>query len=149
MLRHRSAFASVLVLDLCPGGGHDLVVTSDRLGSGRGVPGWGAILLVSLMGLGCGDSSPSGGDLDAATGGARDAAAADASAAPGDGGCLPSDASYTACGCGCCPGEPAVPVCLGPGETLESVEEADRAAAMSPGCPMTGCSIPQEYSCCR
>ena len=131
-------------LDLWGRGGHDVVVRSR---GGRLVMGYGLLFLASVVGAGCGDSSSSGGEFDASSG-AIDAGSDGSALADDAGGCLASDASYVACGCGCCPGEPAVQVCLGPGQTLESVEEADRAAAMSPGCPMTGCSIPQEYSCC-
>ncbi len=67
------------------------------------------------------------------------------------GACSPEDASYTACGCGCCPGASPLDRCLDrdAGETLESVQAADEAAAMSPGCPMAGCGTPIVYRCCE
>ena len=58
--------------------------------------------------------------------------------------------SYTACGCGCCPGTEPAKRCLyrSKGESLEDVRKKDRAAARSPDCPMAGCSVPIVYSYC-
>ncbi|RKH09531.1 hypothetical protein D7V97_16305 [Corallococcus sp. CA053C] len=70
------------------------------------------------------------------------AAAPDASAQV-----APEASSYTACGCGCCPGvEPHVQ-CLG-GESLQAVIARDKEAAASPDCPMAGCSMPVKYQAC-
>ncbi|RKH63842.1 hypothetical protein D7V93_08205 [Corallococcus llansteffanensis] len=77
--------------------------------------------------------------------GARpEAASTPDAAAPGP---APEASSYTACGCGCCPGvEPHIQ-CLG-GESLQSVIARDKQAAASPDCPMAGCSLPVKYQAC-
>jgi hypothetical protein len=65
--------------------------------------------------------------------------------------CPGTDAAYTACGCGCCPGAPSSIRCLDSahGETLDSVEQADRLTASNPKCPQIGCGAPIVYVCCE
>lgn len=65
--------------------------------------------------------------------------------------CGPKGATYIACGCGCC-GEPSTDhvkcIDTGRGETLASVEAADKAAKASKQCAVIGCSHGTVYKCC-
>ncbi len=59
--------------------------------------------------------------------------------------------STTACGCGCCPGaKTPTPVCYYPsaGESISSIEAADKVASENPNCLAAGCSLGQDYLCC-
>ncbi len=64
--------------------------------------------------------------------------------------CVP-DASYLACGCGCCTGASTQERCvdLDAGQTLQQIVDADKSAAGSPNCAMAGCSMPTLYRCCN
>lgn len=73
--------------------------------------------------------------------------------AAGDAGvnsCTP-DASYLACGCGCCTGAATQERCVDTdgGQTLQQIIDADTAAAAGPSCAMAGCSTPTLYRCCK
>jgi len=80
---------------------------------------------------------------------AKDAVLGRDSGAIPDGG-LPGvcTGDYSACGCGCCGGQPASLRCYYPslGESLAPIQAADVAAAT--GCPQAGCSAGIRYLCC-
>ncbi len=61
--------------------------------------------------------------------------------------------SYLACGCGCCPETIQKPMnkCVDKksGETLESIEKADRAKKAEGDCNLAGCSQAILYKVCN
>ncbi|RKG65369.1 hypothetical protein D7W79_37960 [Corallococcus exercitus] len=58
-------------------------------------------------------------------------------------------ATYVACGCGCCGGEPQVQ-CLScaNGDDLQSLIKKDQEAKNDPQCAVAGCSIGTKYVYC-
>lgn len=81
---------------------------------------------------------------------AKPAATAEAAADAGQS-CGPKGATYVACGCGCC-GEPMMDnvkcVDTAKGETLASIEAADKVRKASKNCAVMGCSLGTVYKCC-